>query len=168
MEKDFGDILEQWERQTAVSYGKKRIAKDKRIQAEKKKNSPAKKQSKINELQEIWLRRYGVINKDEHTKNDNSVRQNKKPDKIRIDAKIDLHGLNAEEAEIALESFFDQCVSNKLHKVLIIHGKGNHSTEEPVLKKLVKNFIERHKHAGKSGSEKGANGGSGATWVLIK
>ena len=53
---------------------------------------------------------------------------------------------------------------------MIIHGKGIHTTgTDPVLGEMVRRFIERDSRLGTSGHPKTkAEGGSGATWVLIK
>jgi DNA-nicking Smr family endonuclease len=53
---------------------------------------------------------------------------------------------------------------------MIIHGKGIHTSgTDPVLGKLVRSFIERDKRCGASGHPKNkAEGGTGATWVILK
>jgi DNA-nicking Smr family endonuclease len=89
--------------------------------------------------------------------------RNKKPD-----AELDIHGQTRDEAWQALETFFNHAREKELEKVLIIHGKGNHSVDEPVLKRVVMDFIERCPFAGESGRGKASTGGEGATWVLLK
>ena len=89
--------------------------------------------------------------------------KNKKPD-----AEIDIHGLNRDEAWQTLETFFREAKSAGHEKILVIHGKGNHSTGEAVLKRMVLEFIEHCPFAGESGRGKAAAGGEGATWVLLK
>jgi len=89
--------------------------------------------------------------------------RNKKPD-----AELDIHGQTRDEAWLALETFFNNAREKELEKVLIIHGKGNHSADEPVLKRVVMDFIERCPFAGESGRGKASTGGEGATWVLLK
>jgi DNA-nicking Smr family endonuclease len=81
---------------------------------------------------------------------------------------IDLHGYTASDAENALELFFDRSYREGCEKILIVHGKGNHSNGDAVLKETVRKFIEACPYAGKSGQNPGAEGGSGATWVLLK
>jgi DNA-nicking Smr family endonuclease len=88
---------------------------------------------------------------------------NKKPD-----AELDIHGQTRDEAWLTLETFFNNAREKEFEKVLIIHGKGNHSANEPVLKRVVMDFIERCPFAGESGKGKAATGGEGATWVLLK
>jgi DNA-nicking Smr family endonuclease len=94
------------------------------------------------------------------------------------DATIDLHGLTQDEALDALERFFQDSKAKGLEKLLIIHGKGNHSGTNPatpaaagepgILKRAVQNFIERCPFAGENGYSGAADGGTGSTWVLLK
>jgi DNA-nicking Smr family endonuclease len=86
----------------------------------------------------------------------------------RPDAEIDIHGLNREEAWQALETFFSESKNAGHEKIIIIHGKGNHSTGDAVLKRMVLEFIEHCPNAGESGRGKAVTGGEGATWVLLK
>jgi DNA-nicking Smr family endonuclease len=86
------------------------------------------------------------------------------------DAALDLHGLSRDEAWEAMAAFFDEAKRRALEKILLVHGKGNHSRtgEEPVLKRTVREFIERCPFAGESGAAASAQGGAGSTWVLLK
>ena len=117
-----------------------------------------------------WEKNNGIYDKDKETGNGQinpqerrSRLRNKKPD-----AQIDIHGMNRDEAWQALEVFFDASKEKGLEKVLIIHGKGNHSKGEAVLKRIVMEFIEHCPFAGESGRGKAAAGGEGATWVILK
>ena len=87
---------------------------------------------------------------------------------LPVDESLDLHGLTASEAEERLKVFFAKARKAGWQKVLIIHGKGIHSKEEPVLKKVVMGFIEKSPIAGAHGTPGAADGGSGAVWVAIK
>jgi len=87
------------------------------------------------------------------------------------DASLDLHGFTHEQAWNALDSFFGEAKTKGMEKLLVIHGKGNHSMttgQETLLKKTVRDFIERCPFAGENGSGNGTTGGSGSTWVLLK
>jgi DNA-nicking Smr family endonuclease len=89
------------------------------------------------------------------------------------EATLDLHGLNQDEAWNALTVFFNDAKNKGLEKVLVIHGKGNHAGEggreqTGVLKKMVRDFVERCPFAGESGFNNGREGGEGASWVLLK
>ncbi|MBP5401695.1 MAG: Smr/MutS family protein [Treponema sp.] len=86
---------------------------------------------------------------------------------LPIDATIDLHGLTQDEAWNTLNVFVENCKRKGCKKILIIHGKGNHS-QNPVLGNLVRLFIEKNPLLGKSGHPDAKLGSSGATWVIIK
>jgi DNA-nicking Smr family endonuclease len=88
---------------------------------------------------------------------------NKRPDGV-----IDLHGLNRDEAWDAMDTFFNESRRQGFEKILVVHGKGNHSDGEAVLKKTVRDFIERCPFAGESGHSNASAGGSGVTWVLLR
>ncbi|MBQ7611563.1 MAG: Smr/MutS family protein [Spirochaetaceae bacterium] len=145
--KDFGEILSKWEKKTTT-------------------NNDSKK--KLSAIQHAWLEKYGTVDKDALNNEKSVLETPARADRIAIDAEIDLHGMTRDEAESALQAFFSHAVRSKYKKVLIIHGKGNHSQGEPVLKKFVQGFLEKNQYAGKSGTEKAIHGGSGATWVMLK
>jgi len=89
------------------------------------------------------------------------------------DATINLHGLTRDEAWEALSVFFNNAKNRDLEKVLIIHGKGNHCDKtgyqnSGILKKMVRDFVERCPFAGESGYSSGSKGGEGSSWVLLK
>ena len=94
----------------------------------------------------------------------------------RPDASIDLHGLTQDEAWNALETFFNRSRNSGFEKVLVIHGKGNHKGSgnegprpaEGALRDLSRRFIESCPFAGESGLSHIKEGGSGATWVILK
>ena len=122
---------------------------------------------------ELWLRRYGTIDKDKLAEEQES--RSKLYDRnyllnMQPEARLDLHGLHQDQARESLDRFITDCKARGLRKVLIIHGKGIHSHgSDPVLGELVRRFIEEDKRCGASGHPKTkAEGGSGATWVLLK
>jgi DNA-nicking Smr family endonuclease len=83
-------------------------------------------------------------------------------------AELDLHGLSGLEAEQAIEAFVLEARDRGLSKVLLIHGKGNHSLGEPVLERVVRSFLEKCPHTGAFGKADRTLGGRGATWVRIR
>lgn len=121
---------------------------------------------------DVWLRRYGTEDKDSALDSEATAvspsERRRQLRAMRSEAVLDLHGLTRDEAWYRLESFFADCVRRNLQKVLIIHGKGTHSEDDPVLAPLVKLFIEQNRHAGESGHPAKEEGGSGSTWVLLK
>lgn len=185
---DFGDILNQW---SEMQKAEARAKKSPQAQvSHKKANAPTAEEKaalkqgytpeqimqqeakrRINPT-ELWLRRYGTVDKDaiadeyaEHAKLENREYLRT----MQPEARIDLHGLTREEAWSRLESFTNDCIRRGLKKIIIIHGKGNHSHgSDPVLGPMVRTFIEQNKSLGSSGHPDGKHGGTGATWVIIK
>lgn len=60
---------------------------------------------------------------------------------IRIDYELDLHGLTRDEALEALAVFVSGAYKRGQQAVLVITGRGNHSPGEPVLQKVVLNWL---------------------------
>jgi hypothetical protein len=87
---------------------------------------------------------------------------------LKPQAVLDLHGLSSAEAEEALDRFVRDSRARGLAKVLVIHGKGLHSPGEPVLQRVVQDYLEKCPHTGAFGRADRANGGRGATWVLMR
>jgi DNA-nicking Smr family endonuclease len=83
-------------------------------------------------------------------------------------AVCDLHGLTREEARVKLDGFISESASKQFKKVLIVHGKGIHSEDGPVLAREVRAFIEADPRLGIHGQAQGKDGGSGATWAILK
>lgn len=128
-------------------------------------------QKKINPM-EAWLRIYGVPDKDkeaEEYKERTKMESRSYLREMRPEARIDLHGLTRDEAWSRLTEFVNSCVRRGLKKILIVHGKGNHSRgSDPVLGPMVRTFIEQNPNLGTSGHPDHTQGGNGATWVIIK
>jgi DNA-nicking Smr family endonuclease len=117
-----------------------------------------------------WISVNGVENKDIEDK-DKQINSQEKRRRLRNkkpDAELDIHGKTRDEAWQELDVFFGNAKEKGFEKIVIIHGKGNHSAGESVLKRVVMDFIERCPFAGESGKGKAAAGGEGATWVLLK
>jgi DNA-nicking Smr family endonuclease len=89
-------------------------------------------------------------------------------DAMRPQAAIDLHTMSAAEAERALGLFIEDAYRRGLEKVLVVHGKGIHSKDAPVLGSVTRRVIERSQRTGRFGRAEGRDGGSGALWVLIR
>lgn len=166
---NFESILNQWEMQTRQTYGKKRMRKDSRNTATVA--YTVENTQEINPM-DYWVRRYGVYDKDaqdvEEAASFDNQTEKRRLRAMRPQAEIDLHGMTLEEAYGALVTFFDDAVRRDYQKVLIIHGKGNHSQNGPVLARFVQKFLETHAHAGETGHPKGRDGGTGSTWVILK
>lgn len=191
---DFGDILDEWDRETAKPRGKKAIRDDERKAAAREKtsrddndvsspdvSSPDVSSRDVSSRDtssqranpmDVWLRRYGTVNKDSALEAEgegpSNAERRRRLRAMKCEAVIDLHGLTRDEAWLRLESFFSDSVRRGLKKVLIIHGKGVHSSDDPVLSRMVRLFLEQNSHAGESGASERSAGGSGSTWVLLK
>lgn len=88
---------------------------------------------------------------------------------IPVEAQIDLHGLTTLQAESAILSLVQTCKQTGKQKLLIIHGKGNHSPEgKSKLKIWLQEFLDRQPWAGPRGTADKRHGASGATWVIIR
>ncbi len=193
---NFGDILDAWEQEQKNSSKKTPKStgqewRNKKTQPDSVANESGSKisggkaggagsanaekagntsDSRINPMTE-WLRRYGVVDKDAVA--EKAMEQEKQKDRAWLldmpyEAQIDLHGLTAEEAMVRLAQFVGECYKRGIRKILIIHGKGNHSEDAPVLSGMVRSFIERDYRLGESGHPDKKDGGKGATWVILR
>jgi DNA-nicking Smr family endonuclease len=148
---DFGDILDQWDRQTGRRAGGK--------------NACAEESTPLS----VWLRVNKVIDKDAESAAPSEKGERRRRLRMKKpEATLDLHGQTKDQAWISMDGFFRLCRQQGLEKLLIIHGKGIHSKGEAALKRVVRDYIERCPYAGESGQAATADGGSGATWVLLK
>ncbi|GHU85816.1 DNA mismatch repair protein MutS [Spirochaetia bacterium] len=168
---DFGDILNAWEKQTGTAR-KKDTGPSAPAQDASKTSAPLSETPGTTEPDPlaVWLRQNGVYDKDAETE-ESAARRGARRRRLlakKADAELDLHGLTRDEAWAALEAFFRAGQQQELEKLLIIHGKGNHTEGEAVLQRTVRQYIEACPFAGESGHGNAAQGGSGATWVLLK
>jgi len=86
-----------------------------------------------------------------------------------IQAKIDLHGLVADEARTYVAEFLTDCKKRGIRCVRIIHGKGLGSrNREPVLKNKLRNWLMQRDEVIAYAQARQADGGSGAVIVLLK
>ncbi|GHV81507.1 DNA mismatch repair protein MutS [Spirochaetia bacterium] len=173
---DFGDILNAWEKQTRTGPVHKtdrsrNAGQPDASEAEVSEDlSPESPNAAEPDPLAVWLRRNGVYDKDAETE-ESAARRGARRRRLlakKADAELDLHGLTRDEAWTALEAFFRAGQQQELEKLLIIHGKGNHTEGEAVLQRTVRQYIEACPFAGESGHGNAAQGGSGATWVLLK
>lgn len=188
---DFGEILDKWDKaqkekpkqiQKSAGSGKKPNApsliekeEEKKARETRKsipqKQKEAEKAKQDGELMRQWIMRYGVVDKDaraEEAKQNQLAQDMEYVKYMPAEATLDLHGMTRDEAWITLDRFVESCQKRRIRKVLIIHGKGNHSSENPVLGGVVHSFIERDYRLGASGHPDKKLGGRGATWVLIR
>jgi len=88
-----------------------------------------------------------------------------------IQAHLDLHGLNVEEAREALDLFLKESVTSGRKAVSVIHGRGLSSPADPVLKNKVIEWLTSgpwRKWVIAYASARACDGGAGATYVLLR
>lgn len=86
-----------------------------------------------------------------------------------IQAELDLHGMRAEEARLALAEFLLACARNDCRCVRIVHGKGLRSkNREPVLKHKLRHWLMQREDVLAFCQARPHDGGSGAAIVLLK
>ncbi len=82
--------------------------------------------------------------------------------------KLDLHGLNRDQARSAVVTFLAECRQHGYRCVRIVHGKGLSSPgREPVLKKLVLGWLSQRREVLAFCQARAAEGGAGAVVVLL-
>ena len=148
MRMDFGKILDKWENK-----------------------EDRKKPAHANF--EKWIEKHGVRDKDISS----GTTPEDKQEKIQLrnilrsmkpQAEIDLHGLKKNEALLELKRFLEDSRRKGLKKVLIIHGKGFHSQQGPILGKAVREYLEQTSLTGETGTADRRYGGKGALWAIIR
>lgn len=120
-----------------------------------------------------WLVMHGTEDKDSGESNLGDDRQARIRNSERLrrmspQAVLDLHGKTAAEAESGLDRFLAGCSRQGMEKVLVIHGKGNHSANEGIMTDLVRRVLENSDFAAGFGFEDRQHGGRGATWVILR
>lgn len=88
-----------------------------------------------------------------------------------VEQRFDLHGLLAAEAREVLQEALLEAFAAGRRCVLVIHGRGLHSAEEPVLKRALPGWLAEPALGGHIlafSSATPAHGGFGATYVLLR
>jgi DNA-nicking Smr family endonuclease len=173
---EFGDILDAWDKQKAQAEKAKKPGPGKPCGEAAVGEDAAGETASSGETRRIdpvtaWLRVNGIYDKDADTRETSveaaAARRRRLLGKAP-DASLDLHGLTRDEAWVSLETFFETARRQGFEKLLVIHGKGNHSEGDAVLKQTVRQFLEQCPFAGETGPGSRELGGSGAVWVLLK
>ncbi len=84
-----------------------------------------------------------------------------------IEDEIDLHATSERAAEDLLRRFLAEARDAAHHCVRIVHGKGLHSPQGPVLKGLVERVLNQRADVLAYASPPPAHGGTGAVLVLL-
>ncbi|MBN2440363.1 MAG: Smr/MutS family protein [Spirochaetales bacterium] len=142
---DFGEILDNWENRKTDKKQKMADYLDKYLPDESSKQE-----------------------KERNQKNENPGKARAQRLKTPPQRTLDLHGMRIKEAIQAVDKFLSTCKKDGIKKVLIIHGKGNHSREPFILARKIKEHIQKSPLTGEWGIPDKHSGGSGAIWVLIR
>src|SRR5262245_6595192 len=92
--------------------------------------------------------------------------------RFSVQAHLDLHGMNQQEARFALDEFILASVRASLGCVRVIHGKGRHSyKKEPILKESIQRWLctrRMARHVIAYTSARRCDGGGGAVYILLR
>lgn len=184
---NFKDILEDWERLSARPGGldgaaeaERRLrAEEARLKAQKAADSGKPEPSTARDALAAWLDSHGTPSAEGREveagagagsgrERDVKEAEARRLRALKPEARIDLHGLKAAEAEAALAAFLEAASRRGLEKILVVTGKGIHSQGEPVLGKVARRVIETSPWAGRFGTADAASGGGGALWVILR
>mgnify|MGYP001370040339 FL=1 len=100
---------------------------------------------------------------------DGATRRRLAQGQIRIEARLDLHGLTAAQAERRLARFVDQAACKSVRCVLVITGKG--SEGKGVLRRLVPLWLKAPPLSGQIlaiSQAREVDGGGGALYVMLR
>ena len=90
---------------------------------------------------------------------------------VEVDETVDLHGLDIEAALRALRETFDSALAEGHRCVLVVHGRGTHSRDAPVLKEAFLAWLAEPPVGPRVmafASAVSRDGGPGATYVLLR
>ena len=92
--------------------------------------------------------------------------------RFSVQAWLDLHGLNQQEARFALDEFILASLRASLTCVRVIHGRGRHShKQQPVLKDAIQRWLRSRRlgrHVIAYTSARLCDGGGGAVYILLR
>jgi DNA-nicking Smr family endonuclease len=92
--------------------------------------------------------------------------------RFSVQAHLDLHGLNLQEARFVLDEFLLESVRAGFSCVRVIHGRGRHShMHHPVLKENIQRWLctrRLGRHVIAYTSARRCDGGGGAVYVLLR
>ena len=92
------------------------------------------------------------------------IRQGQLP----IDDQIDLHGCTQNQATTALDEFLHRAITAGFKMLVIVHGKGNRSGGEAVLRLLVRHWLAQQSSVLGWCPAQPKNGGDGASYVYLR
>ena len=88
---------------------------------------------------------------------------------LQIEAELDLHGMTVSIAHQALAKFLQDCQTDALRCVRIVHGKGwSSKNQKPVLKTKLNSWLQQDDNILAFCSAPIEDGGTGAAYVLLR
>jgi DNA-nicking Smr family endonuclease len=90
---------------------------------------------------------------------------------VRVEFRVDLHGLNARTAHVAVRRALERAHADGQRCVLVVHGRGLHSPEGPVLRAFLLRWLTESRVAPivmAFACARPRDGGEGATYVLLR
>lgn len=90
------------------------------------------------------------------------------PRRRPVEGTLDLHGFTVQEAGEQLDRFIADALAQGVTKVLIIHGKGTHRESGGIIREFVRKYLEKNRNIGATGVPSIREGGTGATWAMIR
>lgn len=91
--------------------------------------------------------------------------------KMRVEARLDLHGLSQEKALSRLESFISDAVAAQKRTLLVITGKGRLSSSGGILRRMLPLWLEKpflKKYVLAFSEARPEHGGSGAFYIRLR
>src|SRR5690625_2860847 len=88
--------------------------------------------------------------------------------KYTVDARLDLHRLNVEQARRSVYQFVADCMEQDIRCALITHGKGVGRAQPALLKSCVAHWLPQFQEVLAFHSAQTAHGGTGATYLLLR
>jgi DNA-nicking Smr family endonuclease len=92
--------------------------------------------------------------------------------RFSVQARLDLHGMNRQEARFALDEFLLESVRASLSCVRVIHGRGKHSHKQrSILKDSIQTWLcsrRLGRHVIAYTSARRYDGGDGAVYILLR
>src|SRR5688572_14722438 len=92
--------------------------------------------------------------------------------RFSVQAHLDLHGMNRQEARFSLDEFILASVRASMSCVRVIHGRGRHShKQQPILKDSIQRWLcgrRLSRHVVAYTSARLCDGGGGAIYILLR
>lgn len=117
---------------------------------------------------EAGIMKINVKLKDLRKVNDEPVKKEKKRREVKlnlksVDNRIDLRGMDAEEACFRTDKYLDEAYMANLGEVTVVHGKGT-----GILRKAINDMLKKHPHVKSYRLGVYGEGGDGVTIVVLK